>query len=71
HSFASHRAEEGWPLTLIAAWLGHTKIATTQIYSHLSPDHLRESRKSVSLGQPWGDKGLKTAHIGTPPMGKT
>ncbi|KKN18041.1 hypothetical protein LCGC14_0959820, partial [marine sediment metagenome] len=70
HSFASHRAEEGWPLTLIAAWLGHTKISTTQIYSHLSPDHLRESRKSVSLGQHWGNKGLKTAQTGAFSIGK-
>jgi len=71
HSFASHRAEEGWPLSLIAAWLGHTKISTTQIYSHLSPDHLRESRKSVSLGQHWGNKGLKNAQIGTSSAEKT
>jgi integrase len=38
HTFASHLAMSGVPIPVISELLGHSDIATTMIYAHLSPE---------------------------------
>jgi site-specific recombinase XerD len=50
HSFASNLVQKGVPLYTIKELLGHSSISTTEIYSHLNMETLREA--IAKLDQP-------------------
>lgn len=68
HTFASHLAAKGVPMTAIQQLMGHSNITTTMRYSHLAPSTLRAAIEMLnpktvlneSFGQPVGNQWLQT-----------
>ena len=52
HSFASNLVQKGVPLYTIKELLGHSSILTTEIYSHLNMETLREAIKKLDSPHP-------------------
>jgi site-specific recombinase XerD len=63
HSFASNLVQKGVPLYTIKELLGHSSISTTEIYSHLNMETLREAINKMpplNLPQRVRDLNLET-----------
>ena len=48
HSFATHLLQGGAPINHVQELLGHSSIATTQIYTHLTTDYMREEYEAAN-----------------------
>ncbi|MFM9883967.1 MAG: tyrosine-type recombinase/integrase, partial [Burkholderiales bacterium] len=49
HTYISHLVMAGVPLRTVQVLAGHSTIAVTERYAHLTPSHLRSAGTSISL----------------------
>ncbi len=48
HSYATHLVEAGVGLQLVPRYLGHSSLAATYIYVHLTPQSQREATATIN-----------------------